>query len=89
MARHHRPQDFGTKLHRLRLSNDLTLQQLAETLGYSTHSYLSEIEAGKKAPTVELVLKVADLFGVSTDRLIRDELDLEVEDRRQSQEEGV
>lgn len=77
MARQHRPQNFGKKLQRLRSSNNLTLQQLAETLGYSTHSYLSEIEAGKKAPTVELILKVADLFGVSTDHLLRDELDLD------------
>ncbi len=88
MARQHRSLDFGKKLHQLRLHNDLTLQQLATVLGYSTHSYLSEIESGKKVPTVELVLKVSETFDVSTDQLIRDELNLEGGDRWHPPEEG-
>lgn len=68
---------FGRKLHRLRVQNNLTLKELAQALGYTAHGHMSELETGKKVPTVEFVLKVADLFQVSTDMLIRDELGLD------------
>jgi transcriptional regulator with XRE-family HTH domain len=54
----------------------MTLQELASSLGYVTHSYLSELEAGKKTPTAELVLKLSRLFDVPTDQLLKDELEL-------------
>jgi transcriptional regulator with XRE-family HTH domain len=54
----------------------MTLQQLAAELGYATHACISELESGKKVPTAALVLKVARKFGVSTDVLMKDELDL-------------
>ncbi len=69
-------QRFGEKLHALRTAHELTLQQLAAELGYATHAYISELESGKKVPTAALVLKVARRFGVSTDVLMKDELDL-------------
>ena len=67
---------FGEKLRRLRTAHELTLQQLAAELGYATHAYISELESGKKIPTAALVLKVARRFDVSTDVLLKDELDL-------------
>lgn len=67
---------FGEKLRRLRLERHMTLKDLALALGLSAHGYISEIEAGKKRPTVEFVLSVARLFEVSTDELLKDELDL-------------
>jgi transcriptional regulator with XRE-family HTH domain len=70
------PRNFGRKLNYLRLQNGLTLQELARQLGHSAHGYISELESGKKVPTVEFVLKVSDLFGVPTDQLIRDELSI-------------
>jgi len=54
----------------------MTLKELAQSLGHSSHSYLSELEAGKKIPTAELVLAVALLFNVSTDSLLRDDLEM-------------
>lgn len=70
---------FGEKLKALRKYHNLTLHSLSEVLGYSSHSYLSEIEAGRKVPTVQLVLKVSNLFNVSTDELLKDELDLGID----------
>ena len=67
---------FGEKLHRLRTGAGMTLKGLAQALGHSSHSYLSELEAGKKIPTAEFVLAVALLFDVSTDSLLRDDLDI-------------
>ncbi|MEW6739450.1 MAG: helix-turn-helix domain-containing protein [Nitrospirota bacterium] len=69
-------QRFGEKLRVLRLRENLTLQQFAESLGYSAHGYLSELEAGKKLPTVEFVLSVSRIYGVTTDELLKDEIDL-------------
>ena len=73
------PQWFGQKLHALRLHHNLTLKTLASALGYTAHGYISEIEAGKKIPTVEFVLSVSRLFNVTTDQLLKDELELELE----------
>ena len=67
---------FGQKLHFLRTRDDLTLQELAYKLGLSAHGYISELENGKKLPTVEFTLKVARLFDVTTDELLKDEIEL-------------
>jgi transcriptional regulator with XRE-family HTH domain len=71
---------FGEKLKALRKHYNMTLSQLAQKLGYSTHTYISEIENAKKTPTTEFVLSVARLFDVTTDELLKDELELSIED---------
>ncbi len=65
---------FGAKLQTLRIHRGMTLVELAHALGYTTHSYISEIESGKKQPTVKLAIGVARLFGVTTDELLKDEI---------------
>ena len=70
-------QRFGEKLHVLRTRRGLPLKELAGRLGYTAHGYISEIESGKKSPTAEFTLKVSDFFKVTTDQLLRDELDLD------------
>ena len=72
-------QRFGEKLKNLRKKHHITLKQLAEQLGYTTHSYLSELETGQKVPTAQFVLNVARLFNVTTDELLMDELDVDLE----------
>ncbi len=67
---------FGEKLKALRSGRAMTLQELAAALGHSAHGYISELEAGKKQPSIALVLRVAQLFGVTTDELLRDELEI-------------
>jgi len=68
---------FGEKLRTLRNESGMTLKELAQALGHTAHGYISELEAGKKVPTVQFVLNVARLFNVSTDQLLRDELELD------------
>ncbi len=70
-------QRFGEKLRVLRTRRGLTLKEIAGRFGYTAHGYISEIESGKKLPTAEFTLKVADFFKVTTDQLLRDELDLD------------
>ena len=72
-------QRFGKKLRALRTQHRMTLKELALELGLSAHGYISELESGKKKPTAEFVLNVARLFDVSTDQLLKDELDLGME----------
>jgi transcriptional regulator with XRE-family HTH domain len=67
---------FGEKLRILRTQEGMTLQELAYKLGLSAHGYISELESGKKKPTAEFILNVARLFNVTTDQLLKDELDL-------------
>lgn len=71
-------QRFGQKLRTLRRHHGMTLKQLAVALGQTTHSYISEIETGKKLPTLEIVIHVARLFDVTTDQMLKDELDLDL-----------
>lgn len=72
-------QRFGEKLRILRTQRGMTLKELALELGLTAHGYISELESGKKKPTAELVLNVARLFDVSTDQLLKDELDLNMD----------
>ena len=67
---------FGEKLRALRQGQGMTLMELATALD-AHFSHLGNIERGQKKPSTELLLKVADLFDVTTDQLMRDELDLE------------
>ena len=68
---------FGEKVRTLRHRRDMTLKELAEALGVASFSYISDIENGKKTPHPTLIIKIADVFGVTTDQLMRDEIDLE------------
>jgi transcriptional regulator with XRE-family HTH domain len=77
---------FGEKLRTLRRQRHMTLKELAAELGHVAHGYISEIESGKKKPTVDFVLSVARLFDVSTDELLKDELDLPVKDAGEPKE---
>lgn len=79
---------FGEKLHILRLRRSMTLKELAVALGYSAHGHISEIESGKKKPTAEFVLNVARFFDVSTDQLLKDELDLCIVEPKQDIDGG-
>ena len=67
---------FGEKLHFLRTGKEMTLKELAYALGLTAHGYISEIESGKKKPTADFVLKVARYFNVTTDELLKDELEI-------------
>jgi transcriptional regulator with XRE-family HTH domain len=66
---------FGEKLCQLRGHRGLTLTELGNLLGVH-NTFVSQMEKGRKAPNAEMILKIADIFNVTTDHLMRDELDL-------------
>ncbi len=62
--------EFGKRLKQVRLSLHMTQDEFGELLGYS-QKYISEIERGKKAPTLTGVVKICDKFNLSMDYLVR------------------
>jgi len=67
---------LGEKVKVLRKRQGMTIKELALALGFPSHSYISEIENGKKRPSTEMIIQIADLFGVTVDQLVRDDLDV-------------
>ncbi|OGR24299.1 MAG: hypothetical protein A2139_04925 [Desulfobacca sp. RBG_16_60_12] len=67
---------LGGKIRRLRQRDQLSQADLARRIGFSKRSrgYISEIENDKKTPPAEVIVRLALLFGVSTDYLLRDDI---------------
>ncbi|NJO85193.1 MAG: helix-turn-helix transcriptional regulator [Blastochloris sp.] len=70
-------QRFGEKLKTLRKRQGMTLQELSHRLGHADHTYLSRVENGKKMPSIELILVISHMFDVTTDELLKDDLEVE------------
>lgn len=68
---------FGEKLRYLRLKRGLTMRELAIALGFKSHGFIGDLESGRKYPSLDLAVKLADYFGVTVDQLARDELEVE------------
>lgn len=60
---------FANNLKYHRLKNGFTQKQLSEKLGYTEKS-VSKWESGKGLPTLELLVKLSEIFRVSTDELL-------------------
>lgn len=66
------PRLFGAKLRYLRLQHHVVQSDLAQQLGLARQGYISNLETNRTEPSLDLVVRVADRFGVSTDYLLRD-----------------
>lgn len=60
---------FGLKVRQLRAAAGLSLTELADRTGLSV-SYVNEIEKGKKYPKPEKIGQLAEVLGVSFDKLV-------------------
>jgi transcriptional regulator with XRE-family HTH domain len=63
---------FGMKLRHLRKIKHLTQVQVIDQLGLRSQAHISLVEAGVNEPSLSFVLQIADLFGVTTEYLLRD-----------------
>ena len=61
--------DFSLRLKQLRLEKHLTQAQVAERIGV-TPSMVSSYETDIRLPSFEVMLRIADLFGVTVDYLL-------------------
>ena len=41
------------------------------------HTYVSQLEQNRRTPNAAMILKIAAVFNVTTDQLMKDELDLD------------
>ena len=81
MGRTARPKPYrlGEKLLKIRISLDLSQDQMLERLGLATWLYRSAVsgyELGTREPPLPVLLKYAEIAGVWVDVLIDDELEL-------------
>lgn len=60
---------LGSKLREIRTTKNLTLQHVAEAIN-STKSTLSNIERGVKPASFDIVIELANYYGVSIDYLL-------------------
>ncbi|MCB0177781.1 MAG: helix-turn-helix transcriptional regulator [Anaerolineae bacterium] len=67
---------FGEKLRVLRDRRGITVRQLASILEIKSHSHIVGLEANKHKPSADLILKIANFFKVTTDQLMRDDLEI-------------
>jgi transcriptional regulator with XRE-family HTH domain len=70
-------QRFGEKLRLLRTQRAMTVRDVATALGYVSSGRISEIENGKKTPSLAFVMRAAALFNVTPDQLLRDDINLD------------
>lgn len=69
-------QRFGEKVRTLRERRGLTVRQLATLLELKSHSHIVQIESGKYKPSIDVLLKLMEVFAVSCDQLLNDALDV-------------
>ena len=65
---------LGDKILQLRKQNGWSQEELAAQLGVSRQS-VSKWESGTSIPDLERILKISQIFGVSTDYLLKDEME--------------
>ncbi|MDD7542688.1 MAG: helix-turn-helix transcriptional regulator, partial [Peptoniphilaceae bacterium] len=66
---------LADKIIELRKKNNWSQEELASKLGVSRQA-ISKWESAQSIPDLERILKMSELFGVSTDTLIKDEVEL-------------
>lgn len=65
---------IGTRIRRIREIQNLTQEKLAyESEGLGSKGYLSDIEAGKRLPSLRALAGLADRLGVEVFELLLDE----------------
>ena len=67
-------ENIGRRIKEARAKRSLTQEQLAEKTDI-TIVYLSELERGVKLPSLTVFVNIAEALHVSTDSLLRDDLE--------------
>ena len=66
--------NLSDNLKRIRKENNLSQEQLADKLGVSRQS-VSKWEGAQSVPDLDKIVRLSKLFGVSTDYLLKDEIE--------------
>lgn len=65
----------GRQIQLLRVQHNLTQKELAEKLNTS-QNYLSDVETGKKRPSLDYYMSIANFFKVSLDHIFVDSINM-------------
>ena len=65
---------FSNNLRYLRKKYDMSQEVLANKLGYKSFTTIQKCESGVSEPSVSMVKKIAELFGVTMDQITNDDL---------------
>lgn len=75
-----RPKKLGAKLRQIRLSLELTQQQMVRRLGVKDEplysASISQYESGKREPPLLVLLRYARLYGCTMEELVDDKMKL-------------
>jgi|TARA_B100000745_G_scaffold48410_1_gene29041 transcriptional regulator with XRE-family HTH domain len=63
-------QKFGANLKKIRLEKKMSQGDICRALGVD-RGYISNLESGKRNPTLATIKRIADALGVSVDRLLK------------------
>lgn len=63
---------LGAKLRELRGQKGWNQTELTRQVGLSHPGYVNNIEAGRRVPSLDLIVQIANLFGITTDYLTLD-----------------
>jgi transcriptional regulator with XRE-family HTH domain len=78
-ANRQKPERLAEKLRQIRLSLGLSQSEMVKRLGVEdliTYNKISHFELGRREPSLIILARYAEVAGVCSDVLIRDELDL-------------
>jgi transcriptional regulator with XRE-family HTH domain len=67
-------QHFGATLRALRVRAGISQADLAQQLRLARQGYISNLETGRKTPSLDLAVQIADYFGLTTDLLFQSTL---------------
>ena len=67
---------IGEKLYRLRQRHDLTTRELADKL-QTSHTQILRVEKGLRQPSGDLILRMSQVFQVSLEQLMQDDLEVD------------
>ncbi|NLZ75694.1 MAG: helix-turn-helix domain-containing protein [Erysipelotrichia bacterium] len=65
---------FAENLRHLRKQNNISQNELADYLGYKSFTTIQKWEDGSATPPYKVIIKIADFFGVETEKLMHHNL---------------
>lgn len=60
---------LGNKIKEIRTSNNLTLQEFADSLGYTSKSNITKIEKGNNDITFSQMIKLSQIYSIDLNEL--------------------
>lgn len=72
--------ELGNRIRQLRTDRGWSQRELARRIGAASKSVISYYELGERFPSYELLIQMSNVFGVSTDYLLRGDVpDIRIE----------